>query len=198
MPAASWPRCCSACRPSAVIAAASGCPMTPKTPHSSRSRSLSMSKASEGSKASVGSLIGFPDISVDRGCAFDLHLIHGRIHRPAKCTAALGWTILRLGIVVARPLQSLQYCVLRVIWQHRHQPIPRRLEDDFGFGVRNPGRLGSRRHKPGEEQKCDDHDNQPASETEQKAKGAIERTNATVQDHIRKFYGDDRNDDQCE
>ena len=37
MPAASWPRCCRACRPSAVIAAASGWPKMPKTPHSSRS-----------------------------------------------------------------------------------------------------------------------------------------------------------------
>ena len=35
MPAASWPRCWSACRPSAVRAAASGWPKTPKTPHSS-------------------------------------------------------------------------------------------------------------------------------------------------------------------
>ena len=36
MPAASWPRCCRACRPSAVKAAASSWPNTPKTPHSSR------------------------------------------------------------------------------------------------------------------------------------------------------------------
>ena len=43
MPAASWPRCCRACRPSAVIAAASGWPKMPKTPHSSRSRSSSRS-----------------------------------------------------------------------------------------------------------------------------------------------------------
>ena len=43
MPAASWPRCWSACRPSAVIAAASGWPKMPKTPHSSRSRSPSRS-----------------------------------------------------------------------------------------------------------------------------------------------------------
>src|SRR5689334_2849315 len=44
MPAASWPRCCSACRPSAVIAAASGWPKMPNTPHSSRRRSASGSK----------------------------------------------------------------------------------------------------------------------------------------------------------
>src|ERR1700730_183697 len=35
MPVASCPRCCSACKPSAVSAAASGWPYTPKTPHSS-------------------------------------------------------------------------------------------------------------------------------------------------------------------
>ncbi len=35
MPAASWPRCCKACRPSAVSAAASGWPNMPNTPHSS-------------------------------------------------------------------------------------------------------------------------------------------------------------------
>ena len=51
MPAASWPRCCKACRPSAVIAAASGCPKMPKTPHSSRRRSASGSKA--GSAVSI-------------------------------------------------------------------------------------------------------------------------------------------------
>ena len=45
MPAASWPRCWSACRPSAVRAAASSWPKMPKTPHSSRSLSPSRSKS---------------------------------------------------------------------------------------------------------------------------------------------------------
>ena len=45
MPAASWPRCCRACRPSAVMAAASGWPKMPNTPHSSRSRSPSRSRS---------------------------------------------------------------------------------------------------------------------------------------------------------
>ena len=45
MPAASWPRCWSACRPSAVMAAASGWPKMPNTPHSSRSRSASGSNS---------------------------------------------------------------------------------------------------------------------------------------------------------
>src|SRR5579872_5179121 len=49
MPAASWPRCWSACRPSATIAAASGWPKMPKTPHSSRSRSASKSRFENGS-----------------------------------------------------------------------------------------------------------------------------------------------------
>src|SRR3954471_6249394 len=35
MPEASWPRCCSACRPSAVCAAASEVPKMPKSAHSS-------------------------------------------------------------------------------------------------------------------------------------------------------------------
>ena len=43
MPVASWPRCCRACRPSAVTAAASGTFQTPKTPHSSCSLSSSCS-----------------------------------------------------------------------------------------------------------------------------------------------------------
>ena len=43
MPAASWPRCCSAWRPSAVSAAASGWPRMPNTPHSSRRVSPSRS-----------------------------------------------------------------------------------------------------------------------------------------------------------
>ena len=41
MPAASWPRCWSACRPSATIAEALSAPQMPKTPHSSRSLSSS-------------------------------------------------------------------------------------------------------------------------------------------------------------
>ena len=41
MPAASWPRCWSACRPSATIAAALSAPQMPNTPHSSRSLSSS-------------------------------------------------------------------------------------------------------------------------------------------------------------
>src|SRR5579883_50398 len=40
-PTASWPRCCRACRPSAVIAAASGWLQMPKMPHSSLSLSSS-------------------------------------------------------------------------------------------------------------------------------------------------------------
>ena len=46
MPAASWPRCCSAWRPSAVSVAASGWPRMPNTPHSSCSVSPSMSSGS--------------------------------------------------------------------------------------------------------------------------------------------------------
>src|SRR5215831_6801022 len=49
MPVASWPRCGRACRPSAVSAAASGWPYTPKTPHSSWSWS-----ASNGSVVAIG------------------------------------------------------------------------------------------------------------------------------------------------
>ena len=45
MPAASWPRCWSACRPSAVSAAAWGWPKMPKTPHFSRRSSASRSKS---------------------------------------------------------------------------------------------------------------------------------------------------------
>ena len=57
MPAASWPRCWRACRPSAVIAAASGWPKMPKTPHSSRSRSPSRSRpASSRAVAVIASL----------------------------------------------------------------------------------------------------------------------------------------------
>ena len=41
MPVASWPRCCRACRPSAVTAAASAWFQMPKTPHSSCSLSSS-------------------------------------------------------------------------------------------------------------------------------------------------------------
>ena len=52
MPAASWPRCCRACRPSAVMAAASGWPKMPNTPHSSRSVSPSRSSCSSIAAAS--------------------------------------------------------------------------------------------------------------------------------------------------
>src|SRR4051795_2778804 len=48
MPVASCPRCCSACRPSAVTAAASGTFQTPKTPHSSCSESSSAQPLSNG------------------------------------------------------------------------------------------------------------------------------------------------------
>src|ERR1035438_8941026 len=50
IPADSCPRCCSAYKPQYVIRAASGCPYTAITPHSSRS----LSKGVESSSSSQG------------------------------------------------------------------------------------------------------------------------------------------------
>ena len=88
MPAASWPRCCSACRPSAVMAAASGWPKMPKTPHSSRSRSASRSKVAGSSKARSAVIGGTRRIEDGSSCgsfggaAMDTRRRHARYSRP--------------------------------------------------------------------------------------------------------------------
>src|SRR5262249_7341968 len=137
MPAASWPRCWSACRPSAVIAAASGWPNTPKTPHSSRNRSPSKSSSKRPSAwgASIVSLIWPPNLPCpifpvsacrDRalhGAALDQSLHSGPVGLPigglaravAKVAieaAALVRLRIRPVLLGLGPLQPLQDGVL--------------------------------------------------------------------------------------
>src|SRR5262245_36658390 len=201
MPAASCPRCWRACRPSAVIAAASGWPNMPKTPHSSRSRSPSRS-----SPASLGvSVISLISSSISQ--AWSTGLVAGQFPqaRPVRRSVSGGLiggvearslTRCRLILFQLRLLQPLQDGVFRVIRQHRHQPIARSLQHDPRLGAANPLGLAAVRHQPREEQEGYDDDDQPARKPEQKAEGTVERTDSAVQHHVRKPYGDDGHDQQ--
>src|SRR5262245_9018615 len=67
MPAASWPRCCSACRPSATKLEAVSAPQIPKMPHSSRSLS-----------SSNGLVVSMIFVRIPKG-------LRGYSHAPAIC-----------------------------------------------------------------------------------------------------------------
>src|SRR5215813_477936 len=201
MPAASCPRCWRACRPSAVIAAASGWPNMPKTPHSSRSRSPSRSRP-----ASLGvSVISLISSSISQ--AWSTGLVAGQFPQAGPVGRSVSGGLIggvearsltrrRLILFQLRLLQPLQDGAFRVVRQHRHQPIARSLQHDPRLGAANPLGLAAVRHQPREEQEGYDDDDQPAGKPEQKAEGAVERADSAVQHHVRKPHGDDGYDQQ--
>ena len=90
MPAASWPRCCSACRPRATKVAASWTPMTPKTPHSSCSLS-----SSKGGGQGHGRLGG--------ACRRYIEAAPGHCH-------AARWSVMQLQLCVSRSYWPAIHC----------------------------------------------------------------------------------------
>src|SRR6185369_367343 len=137
MPAASWPRCCKACRPSAVMAAASGWPKIPNTPHSSRSRSASASR-----KVSVT----FVDISARYPSSFE-QVLHAGAARPivagvgiadrglVELAALIGRGLRGFGVLWLRPFQLLQNGGFGVLRQLLLEPIAGAAEHDLRLRI---------------------------------------------------------------
>src|SRR5579863_1901444 len=166
MPAASWPRCCKACSPSAVMAAASGWPKMPNTPHSSRSRSESGSNK--------------PWSAAGASAVISMH----RSFDPRQFAMLIGRTLRRLILFRSRPLQLLQDGGLRVFRQQRYEPLAGSGEDDARLGAFDPFGLASIGDEPGEKHEGDHDDGEPPRQPEQKAERTIERTDTTVEHHV--------------
>src|ERR1700752_273427 len=183
MPAASWPRCWRACSPSAVMAAASGWPKMPNTPHSSRSVSPSRSSCSSmpvprwsaGSEgvciSSIAPLYGAKRLTA-RGFIDQLFkAVAGRLIIPIAAGARLRWfgvSLVVLGLIL---LEFLLDGVLGVVMQERHQPIAGPMQYRPGLGRGDPVRPLLLRHQPGEEQEGDHDDQEAAAEPKQEAQG---------------------------
>src|SRR5580692_2600927 len=145
MPAASWPRCCKACRPSAVMAAASGWPKMPNTPHSSRSRSASASR-----KVSVTIFA----ISARHSPSFEQVLHAGAARtivadigtsggRRVDFAMLVGRRLGGFGVLGPLPFQLLQNGGFGVLRQLLLKPIAGAAEPDFRLRVQYPTRLAA-------------------------------------------------------
>src|SRR5436190_10055335 len=153
MPAASWPRCCKACKPSAVMAAASGWPKMPNTPHSSRNRSASASR-----KVSVMVF----DISARHSPSFEQVLHAGATRSIVPDIGAPGGGRVDFAMLVGRglggfgvlgplPFQLLQNGGFGVLRQLLLEPVAGAAEHDFRLRVQNPTRFAAIGDEPVEE-----------------------------------------------
>src|SRR5688500_4463007 len=178
MPAASWPRCCKACNPSAVSAPACGWPNMPKTPHSSCS--LSSSKGCDSTSCIKGTSIG------RRGLDLPLQLVLV-VRRVVRIV--VGRTGGRLGgvrilddlvagrrrarllrFLAAQPLHDLRF---RIVGQAVHQIAAEIIEPGLRFRRGDPFRLTIGGDKEVKKQNGDYNQDQAARRTEDEAERAI-------------------------
>ena len=181
MPAASWPRCCSACRPSAVMRGGVG--MAEDAEHAAF---LAQACRRRG-RARIAchavfdfwpfgpparKLSGRVPRVLSSNCSQPLPV--GRLYpfavvafrEPRRCIAlgarAGSWRG-RLGrVVVTRPLQALQDGGFRVVRQHGHQPVAGALQHHARAGVLDPVRLLLAGTSQAKNRKRDHHDQQAA------------------------------------
>ena len=168
MPAASWPRCCSACSPRATIAAASGWLKMPNTPQCSRSRSSieveaglvrrvrpAMSEASPITALEPGRRRRRRNVLVDQGV--ELLLVASPLRRSIRSSSgppAPGW---RGGLIAGR----LGVRGGRIVRRRRRKLVRRRARARLDPAVDGRcrvfrqqgddpiGRLGQDRPRPG-------------------------------------------------
>ena len=209
MPAASWPRCCKACSPSAVSAAASGCPQMPKTPHSSwnlsskgcdrqslhampRSRFRSGGGASSSRSSWFWSSGAMPGLA--RPASPDRWRRRVGPPAPAPAPRHLGSPACPgAGALAAQPLHDLR---LRIVRQPVHQIGAERIEPRLRFRHGDPFRLPLRGDEEVQEQHRDDDEDQAARRAEHEAERAVERPGARIQHEIGDAHRDDRDDEQ--